>query len=123
MSEQAVADFFNKVSEDESLQKEVDSIFANNEGTSINQPLADVAVKHGYEITAEDMEQLRLAIKAQNEKSDELNDEELEAVAGGFSVPMPNFTSMGETVNVPISTLAKAATGAAINSFNNWWNS
>ena len=88
MSEQAVADFFNKVSEDESLQKEVDSIFANNEGTSINQPLADVAVKHGYEITAEDMEQLRLAIKAQNEKSDELNDEELEAVAGGGFVTM-----------------------------------
>ncbi len=119
MRERALADFFKTVGENKSLQKEVGSIFANNEVTFINQPLANLAVKHGYRVTAEDMEQLRLAIKAQKEKtdelikiikdqnknSDELSDEELDAVAGGVGI-----------------TMALAAAGVAAQSFMEWYN-
>lgn len=91
MSEQAIVDFFKKVSEDESLKNEVNSIFANNKGITANQPLAEMAVKHGYEVTAEEMEQLHLAIKAQKEKSDEISEEELESVSGGIIDHMIGF--------------------------------
>ena len=84
MSQQAVADFMTKVSENESLQKEFDSVLDHNEGMSVNQALADLGVNHGYEITAEDMEKLRLALKAQKGESDELSEDELETVAGGL---------------------------------------
>lgn len=96
MSQQAVADFMKKVNEDESLQKEFDSVVTNNEGISAtNQALADLGVNHGYEITAEDMEKLRLALKAQTEESDELSEEALETVAGGGIFAVAAATALG----------------------------
>lgn len=103
MSEQAIVDFFTKVSEDVSLQKAVDYIFANNEGAAANQPLADLAVSQGYQITVENLEQLRLAIKARKEGSDELSEEDLESVTGGMMYP----NSITQAVEIGI-TLLKA---------------
>ncbi len=114
--EQTVVDFFTKVKEDKSLQEEVGSIFANNEGADANQPLADLATKYGYKITAEQMEELRLAIKAKKEEG-ELNEEQLESVAGGVGA-----LTLGAAVGAATAALGLGA--AALNLTNaamKWW--
>ena len=81
MSIQSVTEFINKLPGDQSLQEEVKSATANKEITLASQAVAELAARHGYEFTAEEAMQVHQALSA--EESDELNEEQLEAVAGG----------------------------------------
>ncbi len=81
MSVQSLSEFMDKLVEDESLQKEMDSVTANKEDMPASQAIADLGIKHGYNFTAEEALQLRQAILER--ESGELSEAQLEAVAGG----------------------------------------
>ena len=90
MSVENALDFMKKVSEDSQLQAEIDKLIAGKEGKEADAAVAELAGSHGYEFTAEESFQARLAVKQQLIKDgkieDELTDDELEAVAGGIIV-------------------------------------
>lgn len=71
MSEQNVVKFFNQVEQESTLKQKVQAA-ANKE------ELLKLAQESGYSFTSEDIKAV-----AEKAESDELNEEELEAVAGG----------------------------------------
>lgn len=76
MSKEAVLEFVQKVSADESLEAEIETAIAGKQGTEAATAIAGVGSKHGYTFTIEELEAQR----------EELSDEDLEEVAGGGSV-------------------------------------
>ena len=83
MSTQAVNEFLQKVSEDSQLQEELAQAL---ETENDRQAATDLAAKHGYQFTADELWaeiQNRQSEFSQSQDSGELNEEELEAVAGG----------------------------------------
>ena len=79
MSIEAVNQFLQKVSEDNSLQEEFKALDLENDC----QAATDLGAKHGYMFTPDE---LRTEIKnrlQQKQSSGEISEEELEAVAGG----------------------------------------
>jgi predicted ribosomally synthesized peptide with nif11-like leader len=81
MSIEAVAEFTKKLAEDESLQQELQSAIEGKEGLDASQAVSELGAKHSYEFTAEEAQYTREFIL--ESKSDELSEEQLEAVAGG----------------------------------------
>ncbi len=87
MSIEAVNQFLTKVSEDQELQAELATAM---EAENDRQATTELAVKHGYNFTPEE-----LASEIENRQSkfqtkqeaNQLNEEELEAVAGGACTP------------------------------------
>ncbi len=98
MSTQAANQFLQKVTEDPQLQEELAKAL---EAENDRQAATDLAAKHGYEFTPDE-----LWAEIQNRQSEfqpgqdagELNEEELEAVAGGACTP---------TVGVVTATIPK----------------
>ena len=90
MSVENAFEFMKKVSEDSQLQGEIDRLVAGKEGKETDAVVAELAKTHGCEFTADESFQARALIRQQLVKDgkidDALTDEELEAVAGGFSV-------------------------------------
>ncbi|MBR8834885.1 MAG: Nif11-like leader peptide family natural product precursor [Stigonema ocellatum SAG 48.90 = DSM 106950] len=87
MSTQAVNQFLQKVTEDPQLQEELAKAM---EAENDRQAATDLAVKHGYQFTPDELWaeiQNRPSEFPQSPDSGELNEEELEAVAGGFLIP------------------------------------
>ena len=88
MSTQAVNQFLQKVSEDPQLQEELAKILEseNNE----REAATDLAAKHGYQFTPDELWaeiQNRQSEFQATQEAGELNEEELEAVAGGLCTP------------------------------------
>ena len=86
MSTQAVNEFLQKVTEDPQLQEELAKAL---EAENDRQAATDLAAKHGYQFTADELWaeiQHRQSELGQSQDSGELNEEELEAVAGGRNV-------------------------------------
>lgn len=71
MSNQNVLDFFTQVEKDSALKQKVQTV-------SKKEDLLKLAQESGYSFTANDIEAL-----SEETKSDELNEEELETIAGG----------------------------------------
>ena len=88
MSTQAVNQFLQKVTEDPQLQEELaKALKAGND----RQAATDLAVKHGYQFTPDELwAEIQNCQSQFQQKQDvgELNEEELEAVAGGFCTPV-----------------------------------
>jgi predicted ribosomally synthesized peptide with nif11-like leader len=83
MSTTAVQDFLTKVSEDQSLQGELAKAL---ESDNDRQAVTALAQANGYEFSSDELWaeiQARQTDLAKRQESDELSDEELEAVAGG----------------------------------------
>jgi predicted ribosomally synthesized peptide with nif11-like leader len=85
MSVESINQFFQKLSEDEKLQQELAKAVesAENEGVAT----AELGAKHGYQFTSDELWQEiqnRHNEIQRSKEAGELNDEELEAVAGGF---------------------------------------
>jgi len=80
MSEQALADFWNKLDEDEALKEE----FLKAAPAKVNSlaPVVEFASKHGFDFTEDELRQLT---EAASQKGGELSDADLEKVAGGLS--------------------------------------
>lgn len=76
MSIEAVNQFLTKVSEDQKLKDELSQAM---ESKTDRQAATKVAAQHGYNFTPEELGTQLEQIKAANE----LNEKELEAVAGG----------------------------------------
>ena len=88
MSIEAVNKFLQKVTEDQQLQEELAKAL---ESENDRQAATDLAAKHGYEFTPDELWaeiQNRQSEFQQKEQAGELNDEELEAVAGGACTPI-----------------------------------
>ncbi|WP_324281884.1 Nif11-like leader peptide family natural product precursor [Cyanobacterium aponinum UTEX 3222] len=84
MSQEAVIDFFEAVSQNEQLQERLMNIIESSEND--REDVATFASESGYEITADELWaeiQKRQADFSQRQEAGELSDEELEAVAGG----------------------------------------
>ena len=114
MTVEALSEFFNKVEEDVSLQKELESLRVEEQEATIRyQALADFGHQHGYEFTTEEVEQLQQVRKAMlAEESEELSEEQLEAVAGGF-FKIPSF--IREPLKNVATSLAKKGTEYLVN--------
>ena len=100
MSIEAVNQFLTKVNQDEKLQAELSQVMKSQND---RQAAVDLAAKHGYEFTTEELneriEQIQ-SIQAKQAANETLSEEELEAVSGGgipsgrmkngwFGVPYP----------------------------------
>ena len=86
MSTQAINEFLQKVTEDPQLQEELAKAL---EAENDRQAATDLAVKHGQQFTPDELWaeiQHRQSEFQQKQDVGELNDEELEAVAGGRNV-------------------------------------
>ena len=88
MSTEAVNQFLQKVTEEPQLQQEfAKALEAGND----LQAATDLAAKHGYQITPDELQSEihnRQSEFQQRQNAGELNEEELEAVAGGFCTPI-----------------------------------
>ncbi len=84
MSIEAVNKFLQKVTEDQQLQEELAKAL---ESENDRQAATDLAAKHGYEFTPDELWaeiQNRQSEFQQKQAAEELSEEELETVAGGF---------------------------------------
>ena len=79
-------ELYLKVAADAGLQEKANKIFeATEDGAATVAKLVEFAKEQGYEVTAEEVKEF---FKSLSEKSNgELNDEDLEAVAGGKVMP------------------------------------
>ncbi|HLO51731.1 MAG TPA: Nif11-like leader peptide family RiPP precursor [Kamptonema sp.] len=73
MSKEALFEFVQNISADESLEAEVEAAIAGKQGFEAATAITRIGAKYGYNFTIEDLEAQR----------DELSDEDLEEVAGG----------------------------------------
>jgi hypothetical protein len=88
MSLQNVMDFGRKAMADETITKELLDTVGTKQGTEAAAAAAQVATRHGYACTAEEVAQgYEQAMKADgvNAPEGEISDGDLEAVAGGKS--------------------------------------
>ena len=87
MSIEAVNQFFAKVQEDENLQAKLSQAM---ETQNKAENIAKLAANHDYNFTNEELKSRVEEIdkvRAKQSANQELNEEELEAVAGGFCTP------------------------------------
>jgi predicted ribosomally synthesized peptide with nif11-like leader len=87
MSIQAVNQFLTKVGEDQQLQAELAQAM---EAENDRQAATELGAKHGYEFTPEELGsevENRQSEFQSRQSANELSEEELEAVAGGFCTP------------------------------------
>jgi len=82
MSAEAVKEFFDRMAQDEALRDEV--IAAVKQADDRNSVTSEIAAKHGFQFTAEELAKILDA--TQGADKDELTPEELEAVAAGLLV-------------------------------------
>ncbi|BBD63707.1 hypothetical protein NIES4072_26370 [Nostoc commune NIES-4072] len=88
MSTQAVNQFLQKVTEEPQLQQEFAK--ALEAGNNL-QAATNLAAKHGYQFTPDELQaeiQNRQSEFQQRQDAGQLNEEELEAVAGGLCTPV-----------------------------------
>jgi predicted ribosomally synthesized peptide with nif11-like leader len=81
MSIKAVSEFLEKVGEDAKLQDEVVKVIES--GTE-NNKIVEIGAKYGYQFTLEEIMQELEKIQQAAIEFDELGENELEAVAGGW---------------------------------------
>ena len=93
MTIEAVNQFLTKVNQDQKLKDELSQ--AKKKSKNDRQAAVELAAKHGYEFTPEELdrriEQLK-NIQAKQAANQELNESELEAVAGGACLGAPMAT-------------------------------
>lgn len=99
MSLEAVNQFLQKVSEEPQLQEQVAKAM---ESENHRQAVVELAAKQGYQFTAEEIGQEIQKRQDAAIAAGELNEEELEAVAGGACSPLITKTVVA-TVKVTIS--------------------
>ena len=98
MSTKAVNQFLQKVTEEPQLQQEFAK--ALEAGNNL-QAASNLAIKHGYQFTSDELQaeiHNRQSEFQQRQNAGELNEEELEAVAGGFCTPALIGTLIGPVV-------------------------
>ncbi|MCA1992636.1 MAG: Nif11-like leader peptide family RiPP precursor [Coleofasciculus sp. S288] len=105
MSIEAVADFTKRLTEDASLQEELRAAVGDKEGMEASQAVADLGSKHGYSFTAEEAQQVRDYVVAN--ESGELSEEQLEAVAGGGPIGRAIGAWVGDKLGDAVSSLFK----------------
>lgn len=99
MSAQAVNQFLQKVTEDSQLQQELTHAL---EGENNQQAVINLAAKYGYQFTPEEFGteiQQQQSEFQRKQDAGELNEEELETVAGGFCTPLA-FGAIGAGASV-----------------------
>lgn len=109
--QQAIDDLFMTANQNEALKRQL-------EAATSPESLVEVAARQGYELTVADLETLHRRIQEQGQlhadelDDDELSEEELELVAGGFfssfiHIFVPRNNNNAEQVSVTRSALTK----------------
>jgi predicted ribosomally synthesized peptide with nif11-like leader len=107
MSLEAVNQFLQKVTEDEQLQEELAKAL---EAENDRKAATDLAAKHGYDFTPDELWteiQNRQSEFQQKQVTEELSEEELEAVAGGFCAFLTP-AAVGATGAITAAAVGKA---------------
>ena len=97
MSIEAVNQFLTKVEEDQQLQAELAQAM---EAEDDRQAATELAAKHGYDFTPDELAseiEKRQSEFQNNQTSDELSEEELEAVAGGACLKFRSPVVIGKS--------------------------
>jgi predicted ribosomally synthesized peptide with nif11-like leader len=81
MSIESVAAFLEKANQDVTLQGELSTLVEGKEETAC-APFIELAGRHGFEFTIEELHEVLDALRAQDSEG-ELTDDHLEQVAGG----------------------------------------
>ena len=113
MTIEAVNHFLTQVNQDGTLQAELSqAILAEDK----YQATTELAAKYGYEFTPEELsariEELE-SVRAKESANGELNEEELEAVAGGLCTPAFAAGAARLAAHAPKITAGAAVVGAA----------
>lgn len=84
MNSEAVNQFLERVSQDPALQQEIAQAIDSSAPGEDRLAAAQIAAKNGYSFTPGEIGETMEAAQKQQSR-EELSDEELEAVAGGFT--------------------------------------
>jgi predicted ribosomally synthesized peptide with nif11-like leader len=84
MSSDAAVEFLNKAMADQALQQEINAAVAGRDEAAAAEAVVAVGRKHGYEFSAEEVQQARAAVK--DRRSRELSDQDLQSVSGGWNM-------------------------------------
>ncbi|MCA1993914.1 MAG: Nif11-like leader peptide family natural product precursor [Coleofasciculus sp. S288] len=86
MSVEAVAQFLERVNQDTALQQELAQAVESSAPGEDRVAAAEIGAKYGYSFTPDEIGETMEAAQKQ-QSGEELSEEELEAVAGGFCTP------------------------------------
>ena len=86
MSAEAVAQFLERVNQDSALQEELTQAINASQPGADRVAASEIGAKYGYSFTADEIGEAMEAVE-QQQSGEELSEEELEAVAGGFCTP------------------------------------
>lgn len=107
MSKENVKLFLQKVSEDVQLQQKVKGLYAENQ-ENIQESIVKLGIENGYDFSKEDMQQLAQETAAALQQNGELDDAQLEAVAGGRGF------GVGDLIFISIMSLGTACLASAV---------
>lgn len=108
MSLEVVNQFLQKVTEDEQLQGELAKAL---EAENDREAATNLAAKYGYDFTPDELWteiQNRQSEFQQKQAAEELSEEELEAVAGGFCSPAIVTATIGAAGTLGAAGISKA---------------
>lgn len=116
MSMENAGAFYKKVKGDRELQQKIGELAKENP-TGIETIIIKVAEENGFQFTLEEMRAFINELAAAEPKSGELNDAELEAVAGGNKLDTIEGTIALSAVTLGIGCIVSAANN---DKFNCW---
>lgn len=93
MSRESVKLFFEKVREDEDLQGKMKELYSENQ-LRLQESIIKLGAESGCNFSAEDMQQLAQETAVMMQKNEELDDAQLEEVAGGGLELLPPDVKM-----------------------------
>lgn len=101
MSAQDLKEFLEKIDQDEALRDELTGVVKARDDKEA--ATAEVAARHGFQFSAEELK--RVLDATQGTASSELDEEELDAVAAGFTVFQqimfaPPYVPVGPNINL-----------------------
>lgn len=108
MSVESLKAFGNKITEDEELKKK-----AQDRGLENVDEMVALAQENGFDVTREDYKQLAEELKS----SEELTDDDLEKVAGGFATAVAVGVAVGAAAG---GALVAGGAVAAANAGKGW---
>ncbi len=102
MSKEALVEFAATIRADETMEREFGDALGSHQGAEAEAAVIAFAQSRGFEVTDEDMAEVRQATMQAASAGRDLSDAELEAVAGGFFLSaLPGLANVIKQV-VPI---------------------
>ena len=110
MSAESVSQFLERVNQDPALQEELAQAINASQPGADRVAASEIGAKYGYSFTPDEIGEAMDAVE-QQQSGEELSEEELESVAGGFCTPAIVVAGIGAV---------GAVTGAVARNRNTW---